>query len=504
MTVDVRMALAAPAMAGEAGLLTAGAYVVFRGWGYTLAEAAGCSIVSAFMALSFLLQCAAMLGEPGVLWMPEALLILLAAGGVWRKRRVLIQTARSVFGFARSHRACLALAPALLFLGTMSLILPTELDHRFDLLPPDLLLRPVNHTLLPHLFLRFGSDIGPDLFGFMAYLSVGFSTYALARRYAWPPIAFTVTLVVMTMPRLVWQTTTFGPEIIPAAAALCCLVCIYRLVEVPDVRDLALLTMAIPFTFSANPLGGAAPAILLPLAAVLLFRRHGALIWRSMVVNHRLAFLLVSAPVVVFSQIWLFIRHAVQGALWMAPPAGIAPNPDGIQGATANALRYLLESAHFTRPVDWLCNWAFDFRLTGFLHWLNDLLIRPLFGGDGAAVPFRIVWAPTGPLSGFGPFAFLLVLPGVVYALVRGDRHIKTIALGLLGYLYIVTLTTAWMNGNEQYFTLFCACGGFCTAFLLPPWRLTRRWKQGLQLLCLLLMGYAVAAEFTVVFGVLF
>ncbi len=496
MTIDFWEAMAAPAMAGEAALLTAGAYVVFRGWGYTLAEAAGCGIVSGFMALSFLFQCALLTGDPAWVRIPEALLALAAAVLILKRRDLAAQTARSVSGFARSHRACLPLAAALVFLGGMSLILPAELGDRSALL-----LRPVNHAILPHLFLRFGSRVGPDLFGFLAYLSVGFSTYALARRYAWPPTAFTVVLVVMGMPRLVWQTTTFGPEIIPAATALCCLVCIYRLVEAPDVRDLALLSMAIPFTFSANPLGGAAPCILLPLAAVLLFRRHGALIWRAMVANHWPAFLLVLAPVVVFSQAWLFIGNVLRGLPWMAPPAGAAPNPDGLQGAAANALRYLLESAHFTRPVDWLCDWAFDFRITGFLQWLNDALIRTLFDGAGAADPFRIVWAPNGPLSGFGPFAFLLVLPAVVFALVRANRHLKTIALGLLGYVYIVTLTVAWMDGNEHYATLFFACGGFCAAFLLPPWRLTRRWKQGLQLLCLMLIAYVVVAEFAVVFG---
>lgn len=488
--------MAAPAMAGEAALLTTGAYVVFRGWGYTLAEAAGCGIVAGFMTLSFLFQVAFMLGHPAFFWIVEAVVVLFAGFLALRNRHVLIRTVRAVAGFARSHRAGLPLAAALAFLGGMPLILPAELGDRTDLLA-----RPVNHAILPHLFLRFGSDVGPDLFGFLAYMSVGFSTYALARRYAWPPTAFTVAMVVMGMPRLVWQTTTCGPEMIPAAAALCCLVCIYRLVEVPDARDLAFLVMAIPFTLSANPLGGAAPCILLPLAAVLLFRRHGGLIWRAMVARHRLMFCFAAAPAIVFSQVWLFIGNMTHGRPWMAPPAGAASNPDGLQGAAANALRYLLESAHFTRPVDGLCGWAFDFRLTGFLQWLNDALIRPLSGGAGAAVPFHIFWTPNGPLSGFGPFAFLLVLPAVIFALFRADRHLKTIALALLGYVYIVTLAVAWKPGNEQFFTLFFACGGFSAAFLLPPWRLTRRWKQGLQLLCLLLIGYMAIAEFAVVFG---
>ncbi len=496
MNGDLWGLVTAPAMAGELVLLTMGAYGLFRRWGFTLAEAAGSGIVAAFMVLSFLFQGAIWLGVPVLFGLMEGLGVLLAAVLVWWHRKSMIGTGRSVAGFIRSHRASVPWAIILLFLGITSLILPAGLDD-----PSDLLLRPVNHTLLPHLFLRFGNNIGPDFLGFMAYLSVGFFTYALARRHAWPPTAFTAVLVVMSMPRLVWQTTTCGPEIIPAAAALCCLLSIYRLVEVPDARDFGLLLMTIPFTVSATPLGGTAPCILLPLAAILLFRRHGALIWRAMVVRNRLAFLLAAVPMIVFSQVWLFTGNVARGLPWISPPTGVVPNPDGLQGAAANGFRYLLESAHFTRPVDWLCNAAFDFRISGCLQWLNDALLQPVFGGAGAAAPFRIVWAPNGPLSGFGPFAFLLALPAVIYALARANRHLKTIALGLLGHAYVVTLAVTWMEGNEQYFTLFFACSGFFIAFLLPPWRLTRRWKQGLQLLCLLLIGYTVVAEFVSVFG---
>lgn len=498
MTADIGAIVVAAVMAGEVGLLAAGAYALFRDWSFTLAEAAGCGIISAFMFLSFLLQCSFILGGPVFFWAPEAV-ALLTAVFVWRKHAALVSLIRSVAAFSRSHRSVRPLALVLLVLGLMSLILPTSLAPWTGF--PG---RPVNHAVLPYLFLRFDVNVGPDLFGFLAYLSAGFSTYALARRYAWPPTAFTSAMVVLGMPRLVWQTTTYGPEIIPAATALCCLVCVYRLVEKPEVRDLVLLTYAIPFTLSANPLGGAIPAILLPLAAVILYRRHGALIWRSMIAGNRMVFLLALAPVVVFSQIWLFIGNAVRGGPWMAPAAGIVPNSDGLQGAAANAIRYFLESAHFIRPLDWFCQWAFDFRPTGILQWLHKALVVPLFDGAGTALPFHVVWTPNGPLSGFGPFAFLLILPAVAWSLIRGNRRIKTIALALVGYAYIVTIAVAWMDGNEQFFTFFYACGGFCAAFLLPPWRLTRPWKQGLQFLCLVLMGYVAAAELAAVFQVFF
>ena len=48
---------------------------------------------------------------------------------------------------------------------------------------------PLNATALFYHTARFG--LGPNAcgFGLLAHMAVGFSTYALARRYAWPPMA---------------------------------------------------------------------------------------------------------------------------------------------------------------------------------------------------------------------------------------------------------------------------------------------------------------------------
>ena len=48
------------------------------------------------------------------------------------------------------------------------------------------------------------------------------------------------------------------------------------------------------------------------------------------------------------------------------------------------------------------------------------------------------------------------------------------------------------MPGNVRYFTIFFVCAGFTTAFLLPPWRMTRRRRRFLQLGAMALIVYAV------------
>lgn len=362
-----------------------------------------------------------------------------------------------------------------------------------SLIPPEQTQIPVNITILAHLFLRGHTDFGIGLIGFMAYLSIGFSTYALSRRYAWPPTAFTVTVLVMSMPRLVYLSTSPGYEIVPAAAALFCLVSIYRAVESPNVKDLCFLTLGLLFMMSGPAVSLAFPAILVPLSCLLLFRRHGFTIWWKLIAKHHWMVLLALVPALVFSQSWLFLYHRIyQGnGFNHTGLSSVALNSDGIQGAVANFFRYILESAHFTRPVDLLFHWATGFSFTKLWQSIYDALILPVFDNLGATVPFQISWIPDERLSWFGPFGFLLVLPAVVIALVRAPRRLKAIAISLLGYFFLITLIIAWTPENVRFFTIFYVCGGFCIAFFLPPWRISQRSRQGLQIAGALLLLYA-------------
>ena len=63
---------------------------------------------------------------------------------------------------------------------------------------------PLNAPALFYHTARFGLPPEACGFGLMAHMAVGFSTYALARRYVWPPMALTITLMVLSMPRLVF------------------------------------------------------------------------------------------------------------------------------------------------------------------------------------------------------------------------------------------------------------------------------------------------------------
>jgi hypothetical protein len=113
-------------------------------------------------------------------------------------------------------------------------------------------------------------------------------------------------------------------------------------------------------------------------------------------------------------------------------------------------------------------------------------------GMHGATEPFYVVWAPNSCCSWFGPFGFLLILPAIGYAILRGPRRLKVLAVALTVYVYLMTLIFAWSPGNARLLTVFFVCGGFSVALLLPPWRLTHKGRGALQIVSVVLFFYAL------------
>jgi len=494
------------AATGEIAVLGAAGFVLYRSRGSTVAEAISCAIVTLFMALSFLFQTSFLVGQPVL---SRGLEAILCGGALWivasrpGPLHSLIQGTRS---FLREAPFLLAgsLVLASLLLVTVALTRPPSSQY-WDVLAQLMLLEqsgsvsealadfpryplfPLNTLILNHHFLRFSLPRGVVLFPVLAYLSIGFSTYALARRHAWPPTAFTVALVVLGMPRLVFQIASPGTEILPAAVGLFCLLALFRALEQHRLDDFALLVLGILFTVSPGPMGGVFPAILCLLSAVTLFRRHGGRVWGGLLARHPLKSAAALAPALVFSQGWLLIYNRAHCGRWAGIPQVLqAPgNPDGLQGALANLARYALQAVHFPPPVDAFFQWAAGFRLSAVLTRIHDLYVFPILGPSGTAVPFKVSWDARAATAWFGPLAFLLVVPALLYSLRKGSRRLKAVSLALAGYVYLAALVPAWTPRNGCFFTVFFVCAGFCVAFFLPPWRFTTAGKRGLQVLAL-------------------
>jgi hypothetical protein len=502
---------AAAAVWMELSLLCLGALVLFLRRGYTLGEAGICSVACVLMALSLLLQACALAGAVEAALVLEAALALGAARLSLRHRGLLAHRWRGISGAARGHAiAATAFILCLGYLAGLCFLLPPAADHwpalagllRHPLIgglgpagipvgtPPA---GPLNAAVLPYLFLRFHTDYGVNGLGAMAFLAVVCGTYALARRHAWPPTAFTVTLVVASLPRVVLQAATPGLEIIPAAVSLFCMVCVYRLVEQAAPQDVALLAAGLVFVAFSGRMGSAMAAVLCIAASVLLLRRHGAVYWWGMIRRSRWTVCAVLPPVLLFSPIGRLARERLLSEGW-TPPTGAAFrfNPHGLPGALDNALRYLIQSVDLTLPVDGAIRWAAGFSPAGLLEGAYRALAALIPANPAAGCPLALSWLPWDTTSWFGPLSVLLVLPAVIYAAWRGSRRLRVIAVGLIGYFYLVALAAAWSPANAGLFTAWFVCGGYLVAHLLPPWRISRRGNSVLQALCTLLIGYVL------------
>ncbi len=474
-------------------LFFSGGLCLFYGSGYTFSESAAHALMTMLMLLSFFFQIGII---TGFIWIYPAGCILMAGLCIY----FIIKFKTRVAPCFNNAASFIKKFPAPAILISCFWVILCILSIYTHPPWPDLLasgilnsktsFMPINHAFAdsPLYPVKYCTAI----WGFMAYMSLGFSTYALARRYAWPPMSITVTLIVISMPRLVIISVRPGSEIIPAASALLAFLCMQRAIEYPNITDFLMIIISLAFSIEKNPMGIAFPSVLFLLSLVLLLRRHGKKIWAELLKQNILAVLCFLPFFVIFSQIWLFIHNYIVSDNFLAGAPKNFFNQDGIMGALANLVRYIFQSFHLTRPFDSLINWMLGFSPEQAVMKIYTIIFNPLFGNMGASSDFFISHANDAIFPWFGPFGFFLVLPAIIYGVIRGQRRIKAIAITLMGYFYIISLAVSWNPCNVRFLTPFFVCGGFLIAFLLPPWRITRVGRGFLQAAAVLLIFYGI------------
>lgn len=496
------MALALVLSAETAIFILAG-FIWFRSRGYTLAEAGAGATLSVFMALSLIHQFSFYLGSP----LPGLVLEATALGALlWLslRRRPWTHLPRTLRAGARLIRQerfsggiLVAAWSGMALLSVVMAPPPPGGAHPWSswLTGPSsgLSLGPLNLQALFYHSGRFGLGSGACGFGLLAHMAVGFSTYALARRYAWPPMALTVTLMVVSMPRLVALGIRPTPELVSAAAVTFSLVLLYRLVERHRPGDLFLFLLCILFSLDAQPMSLVLVLILLLLVAVVMVRRHGWIVWREMLAVPPLKAALALVPILALAQLPALVLNLGHG---QAPLGGLSAVTDnGLLGGVVNLLRYLLISFDLTEPVRRLLLGLTGVDLDGLLRGVDTLVSTRMTGPDLRGTAFLPVFSGRGPV-GFGPCVPLFVLPALLHAFMRGPRRLKALGVAWGGYLYLAALTVAWRPDAIGLLTPLYAASGFVVAFSLPPHRLRRRGMRLLQALSLLLLAFTFWLSF--------
>jgi hypothetical protein len=187
--------IAATIVTVEIGLLVLAGFAIFRSWEHTFAEAAAYALITTLMLLSCLFQVVFLIGNPSISIGAEVAFAILAVIITYRLRRYLSQAWLVIRKFVSGHPvAGTVLLICFGYLATQAFLIPPDSIHwenlgqvlRFQqhgtlfstgLATGDQAFFPVNTIILPHLFLRFHTDMGIGLFGLMAYLSIGFSSF---------------------------------------------------------------------------------------------------------------------------------------------------------------------------------------------------------------------------------------------------------------------------------------------------------------------------------------
>lgn len=503
------MAWAALGLTVETALFTGAAFIWLRSREYTFAEAAAGAVILVLMGFSLIHQLSFFLGSKvfgylfesialgavvvtGVRYLPRLSLDLSAAKGMLRQHLLAGVTLLAVWA------AMIGIMVAEWFSPDDISMVASSTGALNGLLSGGAWKMPATGPIpvlnAPALFFhtsRFGLGTGACGFGILCHMAIGFSTYALARRYAWPPMALTVSLMVLSMPRLVFLGLRPSQELLTSTAIVFALVLIYRLIEQHRPADLRILFLCLFFSIDSNPMSIGLVPVMTILLLVVMIRRHGWLLWRELMQSRPLVTALALPPALVLAQVPVFAVNLIHGRPLLGAP--VPWDNDGPLDALANLVRYLFVMVDPTEPIRRLVDWMVGVDLGRLMTGIYSSLVIPVFSRIGIQAPFHPVLSGDGSMA-FGPFAVLLVVPAMIHAMWRGPRRLKALTVAWIGYLYLASLVVTWQPGNIASLSPLFAANGFLVAFWLPPWRLRRRGMRLLQADFALLMAWSLAA----------
>lgn len=357
---------------------------------------------------------------------------------------------------------------------------------------------PVGSDILYHLFFRWQTDYGLGIFSWLSYGVVGLCTYSLARPRVSRRIAVTTTLVILSLPEIVYQATGTKNDLLLAAVALACVTWADRWLRQPEIESLLGLGLTLCFGVAVKTSFVFFAFFFLLLWLGWVIQRQKGWVLLRLLVDHWRWVALAILPALVLSQGWLFWDNYQQFRSWLGPPkfALNSQNPDGLWGALANLVRYGFQSFHLLAPADRGWQVLFGWSMTAGLQAIYDTVFAPAFGDAGRSqigleVPFEITWQAQEDLSWFGPLSVFVVMPAIAWCAVRGRSLSRITALVALCITGVIAYKIGWSPWKSRFFSLVFVLGGPCVAVCLQRLQ-ARRWLLGtLRILSAAILCYA-------------
>ena len=477
-----------------------GGFLILHNRGRRLSESLGLGLGLALILLSFIFQISFLLGRPHLSFAIELLLVIGIIAKTYKDYAFAGQVLRSFCLFFKRHWFIISLsAIPILYAGIKAVIAPQEsLDVLVYHLPRVFIFQhhnsllldkvckmhnaifPVGSDILPHLFLRFNTDIGVGIFSFLAYLSILFGNYALSRKYLSEKGSLAVCLIIAGLPQFFLQSWIDKNNIFTASAAMFCLLAVSRLMDKPTSRNLFLVMLGLMFGVSAKT---TFLAFLLPFSiffGVSVLRKYGIRIWIVQIRKSWYWWLAGLIPLIVLSQLWLFIHNHIVWGSWAGPIGFVAfhKNQDGLLGGIANLIRFSFQFIDFLSITHVILDKVADFSVVKALQSIYDTVVYPIVGDAGlqSKLPFSMIWRTHQSHGGFGPFGLLVIIPAILVSLRTRPTFSRNVALTLLSFLFIFCMSSAWSAYKIRMLVIFFACSGPCVSNFFD--RLTIK-KQG-------------------------
>lgn len=491
-----------------------GGFLILHHRGRRLSESLSLGIGLALITVSFIFQASFLAQFPSLSIVFEILIAIVIIGLIKKRGSITKEFLRSSHLFFKRNigLASLSFIP-IFYTGIKSFFAPQEsLDVLAYHLPRVFLFQaentilldrvckmhtaifPVGADILPHLFLRFNTDIGVSFFSFLSYLSIILGNYCLSRKYLSERGSLAVSLVIASLPQLLLQSSIAKNNIFTASAAIFCLLAFTRLLDRPTSRNVFLVLLGLVFGLSAKTtfLAFALPfTIFFGLSIV---RKYGLQIWVNEIRQHWFWWLIGLIPLVVLSQLWLFIHNHIIWGSWSGPAEFVEfhKNQAGLLGGLANLVRFGFQFIDFLNITNLLTQEIFNFSPVDTLKVIYDSIFEPIFGEAAlqSQRPFSMIWRVHQTHGGFGPLGLLIVIPSILASLRTRPSFTRNLALTLISFLLIFCLSSAWSLYKIRMLVVFFACSGPCISDLLS--RLTIAGKQR----NLLFLGISYASIF--------
>ncbi len=516
-------------------LCTGGTLYSFR-TGEKISESLAKGLFLCALTMSFCFQIAFLLGEPKISFFLEIIFCgfsLYLIKTKWQKFKELLRGIRIFF---LQHKLSLSILSILwIYLFLMAVILPPfnwdsmsyNLSRIFlfqqekslfltNVSTERLAVFPVGADILHHSLLRFYTDYGIAIFSFIAYLIICFGTYALSRRYAKPQHSLTATFIIASLSELVLQSTSTKNDIWTASVAVICFILIHRILTSINIEDLVLLPITLAFGISCKTTFVAFGLPFTCLFSLLLLKKYQWKYLLKILSQYNLYFLLSILPILVFFPLFHFYHNYIHFGSWQGSEWFVShhKHSDGIIGTTGNIVRYLLQSIDFLEPSEQMFKWVTSKLSNQEGYTITDVLVNfynqyfyPIFENKGImdsheffktisnnkGYSFFITRTNADDYSWFGPFAFFLIIPSLIFALIKGDLYLKLVSVNLIAYFLIVCNQVGWQPWANRFFSLFFASSGITVAYLFAQLKVNKLIYNVLIFLSLIILTYTVS-----------